>query len=78
MSNITVEQILEVIRKTNAVKNADDLDTDKSLSDQGIDSLDFSGVLFNIEEAFDVTIPDKDIDGLDTINDIVAYLNGKN
>jgi len=77
MTNITQEQIMDVIRKANIVKDTDALESDKSLTDQGIDSLDFSSLLFNIEEVFGVEIPDEDIDELLTIDQIQSYVNAK-
>jgi acyl carrier protein len=50
---------------------------DKSLSEQGVDSLDLSGLLFSLEETFKIEIPDDDIDELQTINEIVVYVNSK-
>ena len=41
------------------------------------DSLDFSGILFNLEEVFGIEIPDEDIDSLQTINSISIYINRK-
>lgn len=77
MSEITVEQILDVVSKSNVVNDVNALDLDMPLSEQGVDSLDFSGVLFNIDETFGIEIPDEDIDDLLTINNIVAYVNSK-
>lgn len=77
MSKVTVEQILETIENANLVKDASALDHAKPLREQGIDSLDFSGVLFNMEEAFGIEIPDADIDSLQTINDLLDYVNSK-
>jgi len=77
MSNVTAEQILATIESAKLVKDVNVLDQDKPLRDQGIDSLDFSAVLFNIEEAFGIEIPDSDIDSLQTINQIVLYVNAK-
>jgi len=77
MTSVTVEQILETIKKTKLTQDDRALDPTKPLSEQGIDSLDLSGVLFNIEEAFGVEIPDADIDDLQTINDILGYVNNK-
>jgi len=77
MTSVTVEQILETIKKTKLTQDDRALDATKPLSEQGIDSLDLSGVLFNIEEAFGVEIPDADIDDLQTINDILGYVNNK-
>ena len=77
MSTVTVEQVLETIENANLVKDVNALDHAKPLREQGIDSLDFSGVLFNMEEVFGIEIPDADIDGLQTINDILVYVNSK-
>jgi len=77
MSTVNVSQILETIENANLVADVTALDLDKPLREQGIDSLDFSGVLFNIEEVFGIEIPDEDIDGLQSINGIVDYINAK-
>jgi len=77
MNAVTASDILKAIEKANAVNDVNALEVDKLLSDQGVDSLDFSGVLFNLEEAFNIEIPDEDIDGLATINDLVQYVNNK-
>lgn len=60
------------------ITNADKLDPSVLLSEQDVDSLDLSGMLLSIEEAFGIEIPDEDIDGIQTINDIVVYINVKN
>ena len=72
---VTIEKILEVIEKSNLVNDVKSIVLDKPLSEQGVDSLDFSGILFNLEEVFEVEIPDEDIDKLQTINSILIYLN---
>jgi acyl carrier protein len=77
MASVTAPQIIDVIRKSNVVKEPAALENDKPLTDQGVDSLDFSSLLFNIEEEFEIEIPDEDIDGLQTISEIVIYINTK-
>lgn len=77
MSKVIVEDILEIIKNAHVVKDVNMLDIDKPLSEQGMDSLDYSGVLFSVDEAFDVEIPDEDVDKLLTVNDIVSYINSK-
>ena len=47
---------------------------DESLAEAGIDSLEVFNIFLAIEEELNVKIPDKDIDSLDTINNIVGYL----
>ena len=77
MGNVTAQQVLDVISTANIVKDVNALDCDKPLSEQGVDSLDFSGVLFNLEETLGIEIPDEDIDDLLSINDITTYINAK-
>ncbi len=77
MGKVTSQQVLEVISNANVVKDVSLLAHDKSLSEQGVDSLDFSSVLFNIEEEFKIKIKDDDVDGLSTIDAIVVYINRK-
>jgi acyl carrier protein len=78
MSNVvTVKEILETIEKAHLVDDVNAIVLDRPLSEQGIDSLDFSGILFNLEEVFGVEIPDEDIASLQTINSILIYINRK-
>ncbi len=74
MSKIVLEQILELIEKAKIVKDINTLDHNKPLSDQGIDSLDFSSLLFSMEELFDIKIPDDDIEKLNNINELCNYV----
>lgn len=45
--------------------------------DLGLDSLDTIELLFMIEEAFDLQIPDQDLQGLATVADVTAYIEQK-
>jgi acyl carrier protein len=42
--------------------------------DLGADSLDFVEMVMAVEEEFDMEIPDKDLDEIDTVGDIVEYI----
>jgi acyl carrier protein len=50
---------------------ADSIKLDTSLQDLGIDSLDVFTLLFELENAFKISIPDDDVRSLKTVNDIV-------
>jgi acyl carrier protein len=52
-------------------------DYDKSLKDTGVDSLDMSGILLELEEKYRIKIPDEDIEQLKTVNIIVDYIKGR-
>lgn len=71
----TVELIREIIKKEGVVKNMDTLSNDESLASQGIDSLDLSNIYLVVEEEFGVTIPDADLDKVESINNLIAYIN---
>ena len=42
--------------------------------DLGLDSMATIELLFRIEEAFDIQIPDEDLRGLTTVGDVTAYV----
>ena len=44
------------------------------IDDLGADSLDIVDLVMTLEEEFDTEIPDKDIENLKTVGDIVKYI----
>jgi acyl carrier protein len=50
---------------------ADSITLETNLQDLGIDSLDVFTLLFELENAFKVSIPDDDVRSIKTVNDIV-------
>jgi acyl carrier protein len=47
------------------------------LKDLGVDSLDIAGIFLAIHEKVGVRVPDDEIDRLNTVRRIAAYLNGR-
>lgn len=47
------------------------------LDDLGADSLDIVELIMAIEEEFDIEIPDEDAEQVQTLKDIIAYINDK-
>lgn len=45
--------------------------------DLGLDSMATIELLFQIEEVFDLQIPDEDLQQLATVADVIAYVEGK-
>ena len=43
----------------------------------GVDSVDLMEFIINLEEAFDIEIPDEDMDNFKTISDVVSYIHEK-
>ena len=44
------------------------------LDDLGADSLDVVEMVMALEEAFDLEIPDEDVEGIRTVGDVESYL----
>ena len=51
--------------------------SDTLRNDLGLDSLAIIELLYEIEDAFDVQIPDKDLATLVTVDNVTAYIEGK-
>lgn len=48
---------------------------DSRLSTLGVSSLDAITIVYEIEEAFDIEVPNESLEGLETVEDIVDRLN---
>ena len=51
--------------------------SDALRNDLGLDSMATIELLYDIEDAFDVQIPDKDLATLVTVANVTAYIEGK-
>lgn len=67
------EEILRVISE--AVEQ--EVTEDSKIADLGLDSLDTVEMMLEIEEKFNITIPDNDFEKFVTVGDIVKYLEEK-
>lgn len=66
-------KVAEIIAKT-AHCNASEIEPDTALESLGIDSLKAITVLFELEEAFDIEIPNDLISSITTVRDILDKL----
>lgn len=73
--NVTREEMLAVIERAGVSVDVAAIKGDTPLSKSGIDSLEMMNVFLAIEEKFGIKIPDEDIDALDTVDEIIAYLH---
>lgn len=48
--------------------------TESSIRDLGLNSYDFMNIVVACEDEFSISIPDRDIHSLETVGDILAYL----
>ncbi|WP_101772600.1 acyl carrier protein [Peptostreptococcus faecalis] len=69
------ERIKEIIVEQLNVDDDNFIDLDTDLQeDLDADSLDAVEIIMNIEEEFDIKIPDEDINDIKTIGDIIKYI----
>jgi acyl carrier protein len=70
MSDAVAEKVISTLASVKRIP-ADTIKLDTNLQDLGIDSLDVFTLLFELENAFKISIPDDDVRSLRTVNDIV-------
>lgn len=55
----------------------DSITAETSIADDlGADSLDVVDLLMSIEDEFEIEIPDKEIDNIKTVGELVKYIEG--
>jgi acyl carrier protein len=57
--------------------NPDDIDLTKTVTELGLDSLDMYEMIYEMENEFNVKIPDSEVANLVTIGDIVKFIDSK-
>jgi len=73
---VTVEEVRSIIEEAETMADMETLSNDVALTQQEVDSLDMANILLLIEEKYDVKIPDEDMNQLQSVDGIVAYLSG--
>lgn len=73
-----VEDIVRLIKDAGIVRGkADSLVPDQSLEDQGFDSYDRMSLLTELEDHFNVDLPNDVANKLKTLNDIVNHFSSR-
>jgi acyl carrier protein len=68
-------KIVEIINGISKPEKAGNSDPDKSLLAGGLDSLDFASVLMALEDEFDIVLQEVDVEDLNSINKLVAFVS---
>jgi len=74
MSEPIVQRVQELVCDHLGVDRSDVTSNADILDDLGADSLDVVELVMALEEAFDLEIPDEDIEGMRTIGDLESYV----
>ena len=67
------ETIIEVVAKV-AKRKTSEVRLDSSFEQLGMDSLDRVCLLFELEQAFDISIPEEAVQDIQTVQDVVSRL----
>lgn len=71
MSDPVAEKVIATLASVKRIP-ADSIKLDTNLQEMGIDSLDVFSLVFELENAFQISIPDDDVRSIKTVNDVVA------
>lgn len=66
-------KVIEAVAKV-AKRKTGDIQLDSRFEQLGMDSLDRVSLLFELEQAFDVSIPEESVQGIETVQDIISRL----
>lgn len=70
MADEVAEKVIATLASVKRI-SAEGIKLDTNLQEIGIDSLDVFTLLFELENAFKISIPDDDVRSIRTVNDIV-------
>jgi acyl carrier protein len=70
MADEVAEKVIATLANVKRIP-AEGITVDTNLQEMGIDSLDVFTLLFELENAFKISIPDDDVRSIKTVNDIV-------
>jgi acyl carrier protein len=70
MSDPVAEKVILTLASVKRIP-ADTITLETNLQELGIDSLDVFSLLFELENAFKISIPDDDVRSIRTVNDVV-------
>ena len=70
MADEVAEKVIAALASVKRIP-AENIKLDTNLQELGIDSLDVFTLLFELENAFKISIPDDDVRSIRTVNDVV-------
>ena len=72
-----LEKVIEIIQEQLNLDGVEITEESSFKDDLGADSLDLFELVMAFEEEYGVEIPSEDLEKMDTVGDIVAYIESK-
>ncbi len=76
MSDSLEQQVRNIVAEQLGVDPSEVRPDASILDDLGADSLDVVEMVMSLEEAFDIEVPDEDVEEMRTVSDIERYVTG--
>ena len=73
----TPEQITDILVEKMGIARTEITSDANFIKDLGIDSLDYAELVMQFEQVFNIRIPDSDAEKLQTIKDVIDYIDEK-
>jgi len=77
MSSDLAERLRAIVANQLGVEHDEVVPEARILDDLGADSLDVVELVMALEESFDIVVPDEDVEALETVSDVQAYVSSK-
>ena len=75
MSKAVEEKVKGIISEQLSLREDDIRLDSRFVDDLGADSLDIVELIMEMEEEFEIEIPDEDIEQMSTVKDVITYVN---
>ncbi|MDR0944337.1 MAG: acyl carrier protein [Ruminococcus sp.] len=73
----TIDKVKAILSERLDTPTDEILDSSSVQDDLGADSLDIVDIIMDVEESFDIQVPEEDIPTLKTVEDIAKYVDSK-
>lgn len=73
MTDDLAQRVREILARYTELP-LEDIDLDVPLEEAGLDSVDAASVIFDLEDAFDVSVPEEQAAGIVTVGELVESL----
>ena len=70
-------RVKKIVAEHLGVEESKVTDTASFIDDLGADSLDTVELVMELEEAFEISVPDEDAEKLQCLSDVVAYIENQ-
>ena len=68
------DKVFEIVAERMGVKREDMTEQTSFVTDLGADSLDQVELIMELEDQFDLNIPDEDAEKIETVGDAIKYI----